>query len=62
MADESSTDEQLWGENDSSEGFPTSWNRDILNNLDQKVILNSIKPIQFKNCFYEGENDKSQIG
>jgi hypothetical protein len=62
MDDESLNTEQLWGEStETDQEFPQSWSKDILNNLEQEVIIDSIKPILFKTSFYSGGSGNSSF-
>lgn len=55
MVEESFNDIELWGENGMMNTPVFSWKKEILNNIEHDVIINSIKNVSYKKYFCNQE-------
>ncbi len=55
MIDDSFAECNLWGDSSTSVEPILSWNKDVLNNVEEEVVINSIRNISYKKYFCNHE-------
>lgn len=50
-----------WGEIDNLNNLPfPAWSKDVFNNMEQDVIINSVKSVHFKAHFFNRDSNVTQ--